>query len=446
MESSLYLSALATLPSAFAAACRQARSDSELFQRCREALIRRFNTEEIWFTVHSPNGLVPVEPAPPWLASAVEVGRMSSGQTQVVISAGPAAAAELRRMAIPLALGLSVMVELHSILKERQSALEDATFQLRALRQVARLLSSVHSTEETENLVLDFMSEVFFAWWACLYRPNHDSYLPKVFRSLRGDPQLLPIDRSALDRALPPGMPATGASEVALASLVPATTRLIVSLDAGAERLAVLALGPRLHEKSYGHSEHELASTLAFAAAIALKNSQLVEQLQNAATTDQLTGLLNRRAMEERLEAELSRAVRHQLRTSVVMFDIDRFKQVNDTLGHQAGDRMLALIGEVLRQQCRTLDAVGRIGGDEFLVVLPMTTSEEALAFVARLQRRLAAIEQTHPEFGRPTLSLGIAECPRHGTSFSEILAAADSALYRAKRAGRNSVEVAGES
>ena len=117
-----------------------------------------------------------------------------------------------------------------------------------------------------------------------------------------------------------------------------------------------------------------------------LKPSHYVHLVSsNAATTDELTGLLNRRAMEERLEAETARALRHQLRTSVVLFDIDRFKLVNDSLGHPAGDRMLVLIAELLRAQCRTLDAVGRFGGDEFLVILPMTSPEESMAFVTRL-------------------------------------------------------------
>jgi diguanylate cyclase (GGDEF)-like protein len=443
MTTSLTHSALAGLPSAFAAACRQSRTDAELFEHCRQALVNRFKTDEIWFTLKSPTGLSPLSPAPEWLKKAAEIARMKSGETEVILWAGPAAAAQLRPMGVPLALGLAVMVELHSVLQERQGALEDATFQLRALRQVARLLSSVHSAEETENLILDFMTEVFFAWWACLYLPQGDRYVPKVFRSLRGATPLQPLDRAALDRALPPGFPATGTSDAALAGLVPTHSELVVSLDAGAERLAVMVLGPRLHNRQYGQPEHELAGTLAFAAAIALKNAQLVEQLHNAATTDELTGLLNRRAMEERLEAETSRAVRHQLRTTVVLFDIDRFKLVNDSLGHPAGDRLLVLIGELLRQQCRTLDAVGRIGGDEFLVILPMTSPEEAMSFVQRLQQRVAGLEKQYPEFGRPTLSLGLAESPRHGSDVSTLLAAADTALYRAKRGGRDSVAIA---
>ena len=216
------------------------------------------------------------------------------------------------------------------------------------------------------------------------------------------------------------------------------------SSDLGAERMAVLILGSRISDKLYGRAEFELAGTLSFAAAIALKNSELVEQLHSAATTDELTGLYNRRALEERLAAEISRSLRHQLHTSVLMIDLDRFKVVNDTMGHAAGDRLLIQVGKVLRQQCRALDVVGRLGGDEFLVILPMTKPAEAQVFVGRVRASLKEIELANPEFGACTLSMGIAESPRHGTTVSSVLAAADTALYTAKRAGRNAVEVAG--
>lgn len=436
-------SALATLPSAFAAACRLSRTEGELFERCRAALVRRFQSDRIWLTVNSPTDPVPRIGPAEGFASGVEVARLSSGETEVVVCADASVASAMRAVAMPLALGLTIVLELRSILMDRQAALDDAVFQLRALRQVARLLSSVHSTEETEQLILDFMAEVFFAWWACLYRPEGEVYSPKGFRSLNDRLRPAPIDRTALDHALPTGSAATGADDVAVAALVGPGAELVVPLDAGSERMAVLVLGSRISEKLYGRPELELAGTLSFAAAIALKNSELVEQLHSAATTDGLTGLYNRRALEERLAAEISRSLRHQLHTSVVLIDLDRFKIINDTMGHAAGDRLLVHVAEILRLQCRALDVVGRLGGDEFLVILPMTKPAEALVFVQRVQAGLDELEKRYPEFGHCTLSLGIAESPKHGTTVSSILAAADSALYKAKRGGRNTVEVA---
>ena len=435
--------ALSSLPSAFAAACRLSRTESELFERCRAALVRRFRNERIWLRIVSPSGTIPRIGPAEGFDEAQEVITLTSGETEVKILAEPELAREMRPAAAPVAHGLSVVVELRGILLERQEALDDAVFQLRALRQVARLLSSVHSADETEQLVLDFMAEVFFAWWAVLYRPEGDQYVARAYRSLKEPREPAPIARAALDAAMPSGGTPSTAEDAALARLVGAGAELVVPLDAGAERMALLVLGPRISEKPFGRAELELAGTLAFAGAIALKNATLVEQLHSAATTDPLTGLYNRRALEERLGAEISRSLRHQLHTSVLLLDLDRFKQINDTLGHAAGDRLLVLVAGVLRQQCRTLDVVGRLGGDEFLVILPMTRPEEAQIFVGRVKASMAEMERQYPEFGHCTTSIGIAEAPRHGTTVGALIAAADTALYKAKRGGRNTAEVA---
>ncbi|MCL4866979.1 MAG: GGDEF domain-containing protein [Gemmatimonadales bacterium] len=431
------------LTSAFAIACRQARTDSELFERCRDALVQEFHSDAIWLEIQ--NGEVPVRAIGPAERpeSVEEIARCTSGQTDLVVFTTPEQAATIRPAALALALSLSVTIELRSVLLSRQGELDDAVFQLRALRQVARLLSSVHSTEESEILVLDFMAEVFFAWWACLYRVRGDRYLPLRFRALNTQDSPVPIDRERFDAALPAGSQVSTAEDVALRSLIPASAELVVPLDVGGERMAFLVLGPRMNETPYGKSERELASTLSFAAAIALKNAELVERLHNAATTDELTGLLNRRALEERLSAEISRSSRHQVRTTIAMIDLDRFKVINDTLGHAAGDRFLTMVAQLLTRQVRTMDVVGRLGGEEFVVILPMTSAPEAMVFIARVQSAMARLAGEHPEFGSATMSIGIAEAPRHGTTPAALLAAADAALYAAKRDGRDGAEVA---
>jgi len=434
---------LSNLPSAFAAACQSARTEAELFERCRAILAQRLQSEQIWISITSPNASFPRVGPLKGFEHATEVARLTSGATLVVVSADESLVAQLRAVAMPLVLALSVVTELRGILVERQAALDDAAFQLRALRQVARLLSSVHSTEETEQLILDFMAEVFFAWWACLYRPEGGKFVPRVFRALNDRRRPVPVDAVKLDHEVPPGSAALHTNEVGVAQLFGGGAEVVVPLDAGTERMAVLVLGPRISDKPYGRAELELAGTLSFAAAIALKNSELVTQLQSAATTDELTGLYNRRALEERLGAEISRSLRHQLRTTVILVDLDRFKNVNDTLGHAAGDRLLIEVAAVLRRECRTLDVCGRLGGDEFLVILPMTRPEEAMVFVSRVQAGFARLEQLHPEFGSCSASFGLAECPEHGTTVHSVMAASDAALYRAKRGGRNAVTVA---
>jgi diguanylate cyclase (GGDEF)-like protein len=436
-------SLLGGLSSAIAAACHQARSEVELYERCRDALVRSVGQDTIWLTVTAPTGTARVGPDTMHFADALEVFRCKSGETELIVHSAPDGIDKLRGGVAPVCFGLSVALELRSVLIERQAALDDAAFQLRALRQVVRLLASVHSTEETQHLVLDFMAEVFFAWWAVLLRPGDNRYLPVKSRSLGEGMSFQAIDARPLDRAVPPGAPVTTPGDVGVATSVPPGTELVVPLDAGGERLALMLLGPRINGKPYGRPERELSGTLALAAAIALKNAELVERLHSAATTDGLTGLLNRRAIEERLEAEISRSVRHQVRTTIALIDLDRFKLINDSLGHAAGDRFLVHIGELLRQHVRTLDVAGRLGGDEFLVILPMTSTEETMIFVHRFRAGLEQFNTTHPEFGLSTVSIGLAESPRDGDSVPALLAAADAALYRAKHAGRNTVEVA---
>ncbi|MEK6598145.1 MAG: GGDEF domain-containing protein, partial [Gemmatimonadota bacterium] len=116
------------------------------------------------------------------------------------------------------------------------------------------------------------------------------------------------------------------------------------------------------------------------------------------------------------------------------------FKLINDTLGHAAGDRYLVHIGELLQRHVRALDVPGRLGGDEFLVILPMTSVVEARVFAERLRTGLASFSRAHPEFGFGTLSIGLAEAPRDGTTVAEILSSADAALYAAKGGGRDLV------
>lgn len=446
MTAQLVPSVFGGLSSAIAAACNQARSDDDLYGRCRDVLSRTFGQEAIWLTVTAPSGTARVGPDAPAFADATEIFRCRAGETELAVHCDPAIEAALRGGVAAIGFGLGVALEMRSVLLERQEALDDAAFQLRALRQVVRLLSSVHSTEETEHLVLDFMAEVFFAWWAVLLRPQDGKYVPRKHRALAEGTTFEAVDGLALDRALPPGSPVTTPDEVSVGSLVPAGTELVVPLDAGGERLALMLLGPRLNGKPYARAEKELSQTLALAAGIALKNAELVERLHSAATTDGLTGLLNRRAVEERLQAEISRSSRHQVRATVALIDLDRFKLVNDTLGHAAGDRFLVHVGELLRRTMRSLDVAGRIGGDEFLVILSMTSVAEARVFADRLRAGLAKFHELHPEFGAVTMSIGLAEAPTDGDTIPALLAAADAAMYRAKGGGRNLVESAGSS
>jgi two-component system cell cycle response regulator len=161
------------------------------------------------------------------------------------------------------------------------------------------------------------------------------------------------------------------------------------------------------------------------------------------AATDALTMVLNRRALLERLTAEVDRARRFGSPLSLLLLDVDYFKEINDTAGHLAGDRVLRQLGALLQDAVRTVDVVARYGGEEFVVILPETLAEGGMVFAERLRERVAAHLFDAGEEGAHhlTVSIGMATLrPDHAASAERLFALADQALYRAKSAGRNRV------
>ena len=158
------------------------------------------------------------------------------------------------------------------------------------------------------------------------------------------------------------------------------------------------------------------------------------------ARTDVLTGVNNRRHLFELAEREFELAVRYQQSLSVLIFDFDDFKQVNDTFGHAVGDQMLQRVTEVACTELRSADVIGRYGGEEFVILLPMTTTQDALPLAERIRAGVAAIRVlTEKRDASVTLSIGIAETKHtSGESLDSILIRADKAMYAAKKAGRN--------
>lgn len=163
---------------------------------------------------------------------------------------------------------------------------------------------------------------------------------------------------------------------------------------------------------------------------------ELVTRLSETARRDALTGLLNRRGFEERLEAELARATRAERPVALILGDVDHFKTVNDELGHPAGDAVLLQIAGVLEGIVRRSDTVARIGGEEFVFIVPDANAETAFALAERAR---VALERTFADEPVPlTASFGTVSFPVDGTTAASLLETADRALYAAKRGGRN--------
>lgn len=174
-------------------------------------------------------------------------------------------------------------------------------------------------------------------------------------------------------------------------------------------------------------------------AALALRNAWLLEEVQERASTDGLTGIANRRTLQSTLERELARSQRDGSVVSLIMLDLDHFKQLNDEHGHPAGDAVLREVSGLLAEHCREFDTPARYGGEEFAVVLPGCDTATAYGIAERLR---VAIRDTHTTVS-VTTSCGVATAPAHGRDANALIQAADDALYTSKRAGRDRVTTA---
>lgn len=187
-----------------------------------------------------------------------------------------------------------------------------------------------------------------------------------------------------------------------------------------------------------------LLRTVADQVVMAVNHARLFAQMQQQALTDGLTGCFNRRSFEMQLERDLHLATRMRQPVSLILLDIDNFKRVNDTYGHNAGDVALRMIADGLREELRGVDTAARYGGEEFAVILPQAATEGAVVVAERLRARIERTEV--PGIGFITASFGVATFPVHASSRDSLVVTADRALYNAKDAGRNRVCTAPDS
>lgn len=205
----------------------------------------------------------------------------------------------------------------------------------------------------------------------------------------------------------------------------------------------VLALAKKERARPYDMSDIDLISVLTHSIAVAIENAQLHARIEKLAVTDVLTGLFNRRFFDDRITEEISRHTRYGGNLSLILFDLDNFKNYNDVYGHGAGDELLRQVARSARELTRSVDLVFRYGGDEFAILLPKTTSSEARIVGERLRTRLILDMQTKGT--GVSASLGIASWPADGLMAEEIVLAADEALYHAKRGGGNGLSIFSE-
>jgi diguanylate cyclase (GGDEF)-like protein/PAS domain S-box-containing protein len=216
-----------------------------------------------------------------------------------------------------------------------------------------------------------------------------------------------------------------------------------IPMIAQGETLGLFYLNTQ-QDQSLPEAKQQLAKTVAEQIALAIANLRLREILQHQSIRDPLTGLFNRRYLEESLQAELARAQRKQYTVCVLMLDVDHFKQFNDSYGHEVGDYVLQAVGQLLRDNVRNSDIACRYGGEELTLIFSETEANMGFQRAEEIRNAISQLRVTHNgQTTKPvTVSIGMACFPTHGANAADLLQVADASLYRAKQNGRNQTVV----
>ena len=210
----------------------------------------------------------------------------------------------------------------------------------------------------------------------------------------------------------------------------------------GKRKIGVLNITDRAGDESFSEFDLEILNAIMPQFAVLVDRALLKHkagEFEQLSVTDALTGLLNRRYLEERLAEEIKRSNRAGFSMSFMMIDVDDFKSYNDSFGHAEGDKALKLVAHCLKDTLRGADVAARYGGEEFSILLPQTTTEKAATTAERIREKVASTEFPNRQV---TISVGVASCPNSICAAQEIIKWADDALYEAKRRGRNNVQI----
>lgn len=341
------------------------------------------------------------------------------------------------------------LAEAHDRLNAALAKSERISRDAARLGEIVDILQSCQSLDEAYKVIEDAVQTALGSHSGALYITSPSRNIVEVAANwgegVGSDKTFRPEDCWALRRGKP-HLVTEPRSPVRCAHVThaPASASLCLPLVAQGETLGILYL--TCPDSPVGESEREAlvrqAAAVGERISLAIANLNLREILRRQSIRDPLTGLFNRRYMEESLERELSRAARTGEPMALLMFDIDHFKRFNDLFGHQAGDKILRSFGEMLSQSTRGQDLACRYGGEEFAVILSGATLEAARLRAELLRSDLAQmlVEHAGQPLDRVTVSIGVAATPDQGFTSDEIIRAADRALYRAKSEGRDRI------
>jgi diguanylate cyclase (GGDEF)-like protein len=344
--------------------------------------------------------------------------------------------------------------EINEKLARSLSEVQERNQEITFLSQMSSFLQTCATSEEACTAIARFGPQLFPTEAGVIYMFHASRNYVERAASWGGanlqEDMFQPVDCWALRRGR---LHAVGEKDNAMVCAhvarhgVPAQPYICAPMMAQGETLGLLYL--RAHAVTdnaapLSEAKQQLAAAVAEQIALALSNLKLRETLRQQSVRDPLTGLYNRRFLEETLDRELVRLERKKLPLSLIMIDVDHFKSFNDTFGHEAGDAVLRDLGGILQRYVRGGDIACRYGGEEFTVILPEAAIEVGCQRAEMLREAMRELRLVHDgkSLGAVTLSLGIAAFPEHGRKREHLLQAADAALYEAKNGGRNRVVI----
>jgi len=338
-------------------------------------------------------------------------------------------------------------------LKESVQELERSKAQATVLSAMNELLQACAGSKEAYGIIAQYCGHLFPSYAGALYVISASRNLVNSMATWNdpsgSEPEFEPEDCWALRRGQP---------QIADAGQIDTPCRHLIEVRGGHACIPLTAQGigigllylqrpkgAQTTEAFLPPEDRKLALAIAESVAMSLSNLSLQEALRRQSIRDPLTGLFNRRYLEESVERELARLARREHPAGFVMMDLDHFKNFNDTFGHEGGDALLRTFGQFLREHLRKEDIPCRYGGEEFCILFSELSLEETVRRAEELRSGVSrlGVQYGGQHLGVVTLSVGVAAYPTHGNTLSDLLTAADAALYRAKADGRDRVVVA---
>jgi diguanylate cyclase (GGDEF)-like protein len=338
-----------------------------------------------------------------------------------------------------------------------KNELDHKVFNLMTLQQSGKVLSSTLDLGELINISIDMFLETVWSnkGVLMLFSEDKPELEVKAFKGLSLE-EVLELQKdpaeswamTTVEKEKKPILAQALASKSSYQSYSTVNRKLpfavYVPLLKEGELYGIVKVGPKINGEAFTENDLEFFATLASQAVIAFENARLY----SLAITDSITKLYVHRYFQLRLEEEVARSRRYNSTISLLMCDIDHFKDINDTYGHQQGDMMLREISKILRQNVRTTDIAARYGGEEFAIILPETTQADAKIVAERIRRDVSNYEFPSIISGQPpikcSMSIGVAGFPLNADDKDQLIQKADSSLYRAKDMGRNKVILCG--